>query len=115
MQSTDSNEIVVFWRPGCIFCSSLLRQLDRSGVEHRPVNIWDDPAAAAQVRAAANGNETVPTVVVGPVVAVNPDVNTVVTLAAEHAPAAIPADYEPPQPGRFGRWLTARFGGTSDG
>ncbi len=60
-----ASEITVYWRPGCGFCSSLLRGLDRRGVPHRRVNSWDDPTAAALVRAAANGNETVPTVTAG--------------------------------------------------
>jgi mycoredoxin len=30
------------------------------------INIWEDPQAAARVRSVANGNETVPTVFVGP-------------------------------------------------
>ena len=33
-------------------------------IPNRRVNIWRDPDAAARVRAAAGGNETVPTVVV---------------------------------------------------
>ncbi len=95
MQSPDPVEIVVYWRPGCTFCSSLLRQLDRRRVPHRRVNIWDDTAGAAQVRAAAGGNETVPTVVIGPTSVINPDLHTVLSLAAEHLPGAVPADYGP--------------------
>lgn len=37
------------------------------------VNIWTDPIGAAAVRAAAGGNETVPTGVVGELAFVNPD------------------------------------------
>ncbi|MFM7535514.1 MAG: glutaredoxin domain-containing protein [Acidimicrobiales bacterium] len=59
--SSHSPEIVVYWRPGCPFCSSLLRQFDKRGVPHHRVNIWQDPAAAATVRSFARGNETVPT------------------------------------------------------
>lgn len=43
----------------------LFRQLDKHGIVHERINIWDDPDAAATVRSIANGNETVPTVVVG--------------------------------------------------
>jgi glutaredoxin len=43
----------------------LFRQLDKHGIAHERVNIWEDPDAAATVRSIANGNETVPTVVVG--------------------------------------------------
>lgn len=62
----------VYWRPGCPFCSSLFRQLDRAGIAYERVNIWEHPDAAATVRSIANGNETVPTVVVGTVGMVNP-------------------------------------------
>lgn len=70
-------EITVFWRPGCPFCGSLFRQLEREGVEHHRVNIWDDPDAAATVRSIARGNETVPTVLVGRVGLVNPSVREI--------------------------------------
>lgn len=110
MSSPRPCEIVVYWRPGCMFCSSLLRQLRRRSVPHRRVNIWDDATGAARVRAVAHGNETVPTVDVGDVPLVNPDVHTVLATAARFAPDAVPADYEPPQPGRLRRWLLGRLG-----
>jgi mycoredoxin len=66
------SSVTVYWRPGCGFCSSLLRQLDASGLPHRRVNIWEDEHAAATVRSFARGNETVPTVVIGDVGLVNP-------------------------------------------
>jgi mycoredoxin len=31
--------VVVYWRPGCGFCSSLLRQLDRAGLTYDRVDI----------------------------------------------------------------------------
>lgn len=80
-----SAEITVYWRPGCPFCGSLFRQLERESVPHRRVNIWDDPAAAAIVRAVANGHETVPTVVIGGVGGVglvNPRVSEIMAVAA---------------------------------
>jgi len=104
-------EIVVYWRPGCGSCSGLFRQLAQHGVPHRAVEIWSDPAAAAFVRSIARGSETVPTVTVGPVGLVNPTVHDVLAVAAEHVPAAVPAGYEPPQPGRFSRWLTEKLSG----
>jgi hypothetical protein len=92
-------------------CSALVRQLDRRGVTHRRVDIWQDPTAAARVRSAANGNETVPTVGIGPVMLVNPDVHAVLAAVAEHAPRAMPAGYQPPARGRIGRWLLAKLSG----
>ena len=58
-------EIEVLWRPGCPYCSRLRRDLARAGVVTVEHDIWADPAAAARVREATGGNETVPTVVVG--------------------------------------------------
>ena len=73
-------EVVVYWRPGCPYCSSLRSQLRRAGVPTTEINIWDDPAAAAEVRRHAAGNETVPTVVVGDDALVNPSAKMVVAL-----------------------------------
>lgn len=84
------SDIVVYWRPGCGFCARLFRQLSNAGIPHERVNIWDDPDAAAIVRAAANGNETVPTVVIGPVSLVNPDVEEILAVASVHAVDAVP-------------------------
>ena len=74
--------ITVYWRPGCGFCSSLLRQLDRYGLRYDRVNIWEEPEGAAFVRSVARGNETVPTVSVGSTAMVNPSIDQIVTLLA---------------------------------
>lgn len=107
----QGSELVVYWRPGCPFCSQLLGQLDRYAVPHQRIDIWADPEAAAVVRSVANGNETVPTVVVGPVALVNPSLDAVLTAAVEHAPAAVPDGWEPAQPGRLGRLALRLLGG----
>ncbi|MEV7887001.1 glutaredoxin domain-containing protein [Streptomyces sp. NPDC002817] len=64
---------VVFWRPGCTYCMRLRIRLGRRARQLHWVNIWRDPAGAAAVRAANNGNETVPTVVVAGQPHTNPD------------------------------------------
>ncbi|MFD9453208.1 glutaredoxin domain-containing protein [Streptomyces sp. NPDC059985] len=64
---------VVFWRPGCTYCIRLRIRLGRDARRLHWVNIWRDPAAAEAVRAANNGNETVPTVVVAGRPHTNPD------------------------------------------
>ena len=79
--ASDPAEITVYWRPGCPFCGSLFRQLDRAELTYRRVNIWDDEVGAAVVRSIARGNETVPTVVVGEVGMVNPSIAQVLTAA----------------------------------
>ena len=71
------SDIVMFWRPGCGFCSSLERNLVRAEVAFEKRNIWDDAGAAAFVRSVARGNEVVPTVVVKGQAMVNPSVNDV--------------------------------------
>lgn len=63
----------VFWRPGCKYCVRLRFRPGRSARRLHWVNIWRDPAGAAAVRAANDGNETVPTVVVAGRPHTNPD------------------------------------------
>ncbi|MEV7405367.1 glutaredoxin domain-containing protein [Streptomyces sp. NPDC091267] len=64
---------VVFWRSGCKFCLRLRFRLGRSAGQLHWVDIWRDPEGAAVVRAANDGNETVPTVVMSGQFHVNPD------------------------------------------
>ncbi len=74
-------EITVYWRPGCPFCMVLKGSLARAGVATTRVNIWDHPEAAAVVRRAAQGNETVPTVEVDGRFLVNPSAKQVMAAA----------------------------------
>jgi glutaredoxin len=64
---------IVFWRPGCKYCLRLRIRLGRSARQFYWVDIWRDPAGAAAVRAANDGNETVPTIVVAGQPHTNPD------------------------------------------
>ncbi|GAA2822094.1 glutaredoxin domain-containing protein [Saccharopolyspora taberi] len=79
----SSQEVIVYSRPGCPFCSLLRAGLDREGLEYREIDIWQDPEAAAVVRSIADGNETVPTVVIGSWSAVNPSVDQVLEAVAD--------------------------------
>ncbi|MFF4434997.1 glutaredoxin domain-containing protein [Streptomyces sp. NPDC001513] len=73
-----ANAVTMYWRPGCPFCIKLRTQLRLARIPYRKVNIWRDPEAAAFVRSVADGNETVPTVVVGAHPAmVNPSVRRI--------------------------------------
>ncbi len=92
MTDQTPDAITFYWRPGCGFCMGLERRLDRLGVALDKRNIWDDPEAAATVRSIANGNETVPTVVVGEARMVNPSADLVLAAIREHAPHLEPAD-----------------------
>jgi|GEM_PF-778373 len=94
LRNEDGPELVVYWRPGCPYCGSLLRALRRAGVEMTEVDIWKDPSGAAVVRAATGGDETVPTVVLGNIVMVNPAPRDVIARAA----SAGVAIHEPPLP-----------------
>ena len=73
----------------------MLRQFEQLQVPYGAVNIWDDPAGAAFVRSVARGNETVPTVAIGPVALVNPSIREVLDVAVSHAPDAVPANFRP--------------------
>src|SRR5258708_35256581 len=49
-----------YWRPGCLFCMMLRLGLRRARVRAEWINIWDDPAAAAEVRDLTGGGEALP-------------------------------------------------------
>lgn len=106
----DTADVVIHWRPGCGFCSSLLRGVEKTPLRYDTVNIWEDEEAAAFVRSVADGNETVPTVRVGGVALVNPTAGQLLQAAAEHAPGALPEDYEPPALGPLARAVTRLLG-----
>jgi len=57
--------VVIYWRPGCPYCARLRRSLGSLRNRALWVNIWADDAAAARVREINNGDETVPTVLLG--------------------------------------------------
>ncbi|MGZ4727969.1 MAG: glutaredoxin family protein [Acidimicrobiales bacterium] len=101
--------MTVLWRPGCGFCSLLTRRLDRVGVAYGHRNIWDDDEARTFLRSNI-GCETVPTVLVGDAVLVNPSIDEVMRCLAEVAPHQVPESYEPPQPGRLGRFVRRALG-----
>lgn len=94
--------IEFYWRPGCPFCSRLESDLDKLGVALNKHNIWDDAAHAETVRSIANGNETVPTVIVGEARMVNPSADEVIGALAVAAPELVPDGWEPKNK-RFGR------------
>jgi len=79
------SDVTVYWRPGCPYCSRLTAKLDKAGVVRQERNIWTDDEAAATVRSIANGNETVPTVVVGTTTLVNPSIREVLAAMGDDA------------------------------
>lgn len=84
MSESEITGVEFYWRPGCPFCMSLERGL--KNVPLNKHNIWENPADAATVRSIADGNETVPTIIVGDVAMVNPSAKQVKKLLAEKAP-----------------------------
>ncbi|WP_245851862.1 glutaredoxin domain-containing protein [Mobilicoccus massiliensis] len=55
--------VIVYWRPGCFFCTRLRLRLGALRDQATWVDIWSDPEAAAFVRDVNGGAETVPTVI----------------------------------------------------
>lgn len=85
--ATDTDPVVRFyWRPGCPFCVALRARLRKRGIPFEPINIWEDPDAAALVRSVADGNETVPTVFVAGQAMVNPSADQVESVLRDVAP-----------------------------
>jgi glutaredoxin len=104
------SQIDLYWRPGCGFCSMLQRKLDQLGIDRVEHNIWESDADAAIVRQHANGNETVPTVVVGDRGFVNPSAGELVAFLADRHPELLPEGFEVPEPGALTRLATRVFG-----
>ncbi len=71
-ETTPRPVVDVYWRPGCPFCLRLRHALCRARLPVSWHNIWADPQHAAFVRSVADGNETVPTVVLDGAPYVNP-------------------------------------------
>lgn len=98
-----------YWRQGCGFCSALHRGLTKAGIPMNKKNIWDEPDHAAFVRSVANGNETVPTVVVGGTTLVNPRTRQVIDALRSEAPHLVPDDID--EPSSLGDFTRRLFGG----
>jgi mycoredoxin len=112
--AVPDSPVTVYWRPGCMSCTSLIRGLERWGLPFTRVNIWDDADAAAFVRSVADGSETVPTVLVEDLALVNPATRDVLRVVAERAPEVLPEaarqDLARP-PSRIGQVLGRVLGG----
>jgi mycoredoxin len=68
----EDGTVVVYWRPGCVFCSRLRRALGSARSRVLWVNIWADEEAAGYLREVNGGAETVPTVLLPAGVRTNP-------------------------------------------
>lgn len=85
------DEVVIYWRPDCVFCLDLLLRLKWTRLRYRKVDIRKDADARAFVRSVADGNETVPTVVVAGRALVNPSKRELIAAVRERAPRALDA------------------------
>ncbi len=85
-----TDDLVVYWRPGCPYCMLLRTRLRRMDVRRTEINIWGNPDAAAFVRSVADGNETVPTVTVAGHPMVNPSKKQLLQAIKTHAPHLLP-------------------------
>ncbi len=106
-EHSEIHAVDVYWRPGCVFCMSLRRSLRKMEIPVNLHDIWEDPEAAELVRSVANGNETVPTVVIGDQFIVNPSPKAVRSLVTELAPDLLPVhtDSGTAGPGRLKRFF----------
>ncbi|MFC7471653.1 LacI family DNA-binding transcriptional regulator [Actinomadura keratinilytica] len=117
-RSAADGKPVVLWRPGCMYCIRLRLRLGRSAGGLYWVDIWRDAAGADAARAANDGNETVPTVLIAGRRTPTPtprgyasssprprDARRPVTEARENPPArTAPGGDGPPQLPRY--WTT---------
>ncbi|HEY2507097.1 MAG TPA: glutaredoxin domain-containing protein [Streptosporangiaceae bacterium] len=83
------DDIVIYWRPDCVYCLDLLLRLKFTRLRYRKVDIRKDPGARAFVRSVADGNETVPTVVVAGHALVNPSKRQLLEAVHTYAPYAL--------------------------
>ena len=68
---------VVLWRPHCPFCRILFSGIERHGLTVETCNIWEDDEARALLNQRI-GSETVPSVLVGDEILVNPSITELI-------------------------------------
>ena len=77
-RAADEGRVVVYWRKGCPFCKRLQLVLGKRVAAVVWVDVWADVDASTYVRSVNNGDEVVPTVVIGGVPYTNPPPREVV-------------------------------------
>jgi glutaredoxin len=68
---------VVLWRPHCPFCRILFSGIERHGLTVETRNIWEDDDAR-QLLNQRIGSETVPSVLIGDQILVNPSIKELI-------------------------------------
>jgi mycoredoxin len=79
---TDEITPVVLWRPHCPFCRILFSGIERHGLEVETRNIWEDDDARELLNRRI-GSETVPSVLVGDEILVNPSITELMAVLRE--------------------------------
>ena len=80
---TESTKPIVLWRLHCPFCRILFSGIERHGLDVETRNIWEDEDARALLNRRI-GSETVPSVLVGDEILVNPSITELMaTIAAQ--------------------------------
>lgn len=72
---------VVLWRPHCPFCRMLFSGIERVGLEVETRDIWTDDDARALLNERI-GCETVPSVLIGDELLVNPSIDELLDALA---------------------------------
>ena len=70
---------VVLWRPNCPFCKILFSGIERHGLDVELRNIWEDDEARELLNRRI-GSETVPSVLVGDEILVNPSITELISV-----------------------------------
>jgi mycoredoxin len=74
---TSTTIPIVLWRPHCPFCRILFSGIEKRGLVVETRNIWEDDEARALLNRRI-GSETVPSVLVGDEILVNPSIGELV-------------------------------------
>lgn len=79
---TDPSTPIVLWRPHCPFCRILFAGIEQHGLIVETRNIWEDDDARDLLNRRV-GSETVPTVLVGDEILVNPSISELLAAVGD--------------------------------
>lgn len=79
---TTSTRPVVLWRPHCPFCRILFSGIESHGIDVETRNIWEDDDARSLLNGRI-GSETVPSVLIGDRILVNPSITDLIEAMAD--------------------------------
>lgn len=79
---TDPSTPIVLWRPHCPFCRILFAGIECHGLIVETRNIWEDEDARNLLNRRV-GSETVPSVLVGDEILVNPSISELLAAVGD--------------------------------